>query len=91
MQLLQRRTMEDGTESLGLTSATKLCELVIILRIFHPFVEKPPHGRICMKFYTGGHLADVINRAEFCLNQIRGFDSVGGRIFCFPIGTRCRR
>jgi len=24
-----------------------------------------------------GHLADIINRAKFYLNQIRGFDSVG--------------
>ena len=31
-----------------------------------------------MKFCMGGHLADVINRAKFYLNQIRGFDSVGG-------------
>jgi len=38
-----------------------------------------------------GHLADVINRAKFYLNQIRGFDSVGGRIFGSPIGKRsCR-
>jgi len=29
-----------------------------------------------------GHLADVINRAKLCLNQIRGFDSVGGSNFC---------
>jgi len=32
-----------------------------------------------------GQLADVINRAKFYLNQIRGFHSVGGRIFGFPI------
>jgi len=33
-----------------------------------------------------GHLADVINRAKFYLkNQIRGFNSVRGRIFDFPI------
>jgi len=30
-----------------------------------------------MKFCMRGHLADVINRAKFYLNQIRGFDSVG--------------
>jgi len=38
-----------------------------------------------------GHLADIINRAKFYLNQIRGFDSVWGRIFDFPIGKRSRR
>ena len=29
----------------------------------------------------GGHLADVINRAKFYLNRLRGFDSVGGSNF----------
>jgi len=53
------------------------------MRIFHPFAEKPP--------MDGGRLADVIKCAKFYLNQIRGFDSVGGRIVGFPIGTRCRR
>jgi len=28
-----------------------------------------------------GHLADVINGAKFYLNQIRGFNSVGGSNF----------
>jgi len=32
-----------------------------------------------------GHLVDVINRAKFYLNQIRGFDFVGGVEFlAFP-------
>jgi len=31
-----------------------------------------------------GPLADVINPAKFYLNRVRGFDSVGGRIFGFP-------
>jgi len=31
-----------------------------------------------------GHLADVINRAKFCLNRIRGFDSVGVEFLAFP-------
>jgi len=35
-----------------------------------------------------GHLADVINLAKFYLNQIRGFDSVSGQIFGFPVGKR---
>ena len=34
-----------------------------------------------MKFCMMGHLADIINRAKFYLNQIRGFDSVGGSNF----------
>jgi len=33
-----------------------------------------------------GHLTDVINPAKFYLNRLRRFDSVGGRIFRFPIG-----
>jgi len=33
----------------------------------------------------------IINRAKFYLNQIRGFDSVWGRIFGFPIEKRSRR
>jgi len=44
-----------------------------------------------MKFGTGCRLADVINCAKFYLHQVRGFDSVGGRMFGFPVGTRCRR
>jgi len=34
---------------------------------------------------------DVIDRAKFYLNRIWGFDSVGGRIFGFPIRKRSRR
>ena len=44
-----------------------------------------------MKFCVRGRLVDVINRAKFCLNQISGFDSVGGRIFGFPIRKKSRR
>jgi len=44
-----------------------------------------------MKFCMRGQLADVINRVKFYLNQIRGFDSVGGQIFGFPIRKRSRR
>jgi len=36
-------------------------------------------GGICIKFCTTGPLADVINRAKIYLNQVRGFDSVGGQ------------
>jgi len=31
-----------------------------------------------------GPLADVINRAKFYLNRVRGFDSVGGSNFWIP-------
>jgi len=31
-----------------------------------------------------GHLADVINRAKFNLNQIRSFDSVRVEFLAFP-------
>jgi len=47
--------------------------------------------QIYMKFCVRGHLADVINRAKFYLNQIRDFDSVGGRIFGFSVRKRSRR
>jgi len=31
-----------------------------------------------------GPLADVINRAKFYLNHVRGFDSVGVEFLAFP-------
>jgi len=31
-----------------------------------------------------GPLADVINRAEFYFNRVRGFDSVGVEFLAFP-------
>jgi len=34
-----------------------------------------------MKFCVRGPLAEVINRAKFYLNRVRGFDSVGGSNF----------
>ena len=46
-----------------------------------PICREATLGVIYMKFCVRGHLADIINRAEFYLNRIRGFDSVGGRIF----------
>jgi len=58
--------------------------------IFHLFVEKTL-GQICIKFCMRGHLADVIYHVKFYLNQIRDFDSVGGRIFAFPIEKRSHR
>jgi len=52
--------------------------------------EVPLEG-ICIKFCVTGPLADIINGAKFYLNRVRGFDSVGGRIFGFPIRKRSRR
>ena len=40
-----------------------------------------PLVQIHMKFCMKNHLADIINRAKFYLNQIRSFDSVGGSNF----------
>jgi len=37
--------------------------------------------QIYMKFCMMDDLADLINRAKFYFNQIRGFDSVGGSNF----------
>jgi len=72
-----------------------LCPTVYIARkIFayiSPICREAPLVQIYMKFCMRGHLADVINRAKFHLNQISGFDSVGGRIFGFPIWKRSRR
>jgi len=62
-----------------------------IFAYISPICREAPLGGIYMKFYMRGHLADVINRAKFYLNQIRGFDSVGARIFGFPIRKRSRR
>ena len=56
-----------------------------------PICREAPFSQIYMKFCMRGQLADVINRAKFYLNQIRGFNSVGGRIFGFPIRKRSRR
>jgi len=61
-----------------------------IFAYISPICQEAPLGGIYMKFCMRGHLADVINRAKFYLNQIRGFDSVGGRIFGFPIRKRSR-
>ena len=62
-----------------------------IFAYISPICGEAPLGGIYMKFRVRGHLADIINRAKFYLNQIRGFDSVVGRIFGFPIRKRSRR
>jgi len=59
-----------------------------IVAYISPICQETPLVQIYMKFCMRGHLADVVNRAKFYLNQIRGFDSVGGQIFGFPIGKR---
>jgi len=51
-----------------------------IFAYISPICREAPLGGIYMKFCMRG-LADVINRAKFYLNQIRGFDSVGGSNF----------
>jgi len=56
-----------------------------IVAYISPICREAPLKGIYMKFCIRGHLANVINRAKFYLNQIRGFDSVGGRIFGFSI------
>jgi len=55
-----------------------------IFAYISPICREDPLGGIYMKFYVNGHLADVINRAKFYLNQIRGFDSVGVEFMVFP-------
>ena len=59
--------------------------------VYFTHLPGSPLEGIYMKFCVRGHLADVINRAKFYLNQIRGFDSVGDQIFGFPIRKRSRR
>ena len=61
-----------------------------IFAYISPICREAPLVQIYMKFCMRGHLADIINRAKFYLNQVRGFDSVGGRIFGFPIRKRSR-
>ena len=33
--------------------------------VYFTHLSRSPHGWICMKFCTGGHLTDIINRAKF--------------------------
>jgi len=46
---------------------------------------------MCIFFRLEALCDSIINRAKFYFNQIRGFDSVGGRILGFPIRKRSRR
>jgi len=60
---------------------------------FRYFTHLPrsPREPICMKFGTGGRLADIINCVKFCDDRIRGFHSTRGRISAIPIDLGCRR
>jgi len=58
--------------------AIKICARI------SPFCREAPLGQIYMKFRMRGHLADVINRAKFCLSWVRGFDSVGVEFLASP-------
>jgi len=49
-----------------------------------PLCQEAPLGQIYIRFFTRGRLTDVINHAEFYLNQLRGFDSVGVKFLAFP-------
>jgi len=62
-----------------------------IFAYISPICREAPLGGIYMKFCMTGPLADIINPAKFYVNRVRGFDSVGGRIFSFPIRKRSRR
>jgi len=55
-----------------------------IFTYISPICRKAPLGGIYMKFCMTGPLVDVINRAKFYFNQIRGFDSVGVEILALP-------
>jgi len=48
--------------------------------VYFTHLPGSPLGGICVKFCMTGPFADVINRAKFCLNRFRGFDSVGRQI-----------
>jgi len=66
-------------------------DMKIFFAYISPICREASLGYIYMKFCVRSHLGDVINRAKFYLNRIRGFDSVVGRIFGFPIGMKSRR
>jgi len=55
-----------------------------IFAYISPICREALLGGICIKFCMTGPLHDVINRAKFYLNQVRGFDSMGGSNFWIP-------
>ena len=60
-----------------------------------PYISRTSPGAplrpIGTNFGLRVRLVDVINRAKFYRNQLRGLDSVSGRSLTIPIGLRCRR
>ena len=59
--------------------------------VYFTYLPRSPLVQIYMKFCMRGHLADIINHAKFYLNQIRGFDSVGGSNFSLSHKKDSRR
>jgi len=55
-----------------------------IFAYISPICREAPLKGICIKFCMTGFFADVINRAKFYFNQIRGFDAVGVEFLVFP-------
>ena len=45
-----------------------------------PICPKALSGWICTKFGVGGPLVDVINCADFFVDQVRGIEFVGGGV-----------
>jgi len=52
-----------------------------IFAYISPICREAPLEGICIKFCTTSPFSDIINRAKFYLNRVRGFDSVGGSNF----------
>jgi len=55
-----------------------------IFAYISPICREAPLVQIDIKFSTRSHLADVIDRAKFYFNQIRGFNCVGVEFLAFP-------
>jgi len=68
-----------------------ICTASKFFAYISPICREAGLVQIYMKSCMRGHTEDVINRAKFYLNQIRGFDAVKGQIFGFPIGKRSLR
>jgi len=55
------------------------------VRCISPICREAPNKEICMKFCTGGRLADVITCFKFCVDRLRGFRSARDRILPFSM------
>jgi len=55
-----------------------------IFGAYFTHLPKSPLGGIYIEFCMTSYFADVINRAKFYFNQIKGFDSVGVEFLVFP-------